>query len=100
MNKVDWDKFVEIYNLVSDEVDSLKDIAKLIVRKGSDASPVIKGSKELLVRAKKSKMRPKFKNGLHVAAAVEDALVRKAESRKLTKPLKASEIPDDEQMVA
>lgn len=100
VNKVDWTKFVEVYSLTPEEIEALKDIATKIVRKGGDATAVVKASKELQMRAKKAKTGAKFKNGLHVAAAVEDMLVRRAENRKLTKPLKASDIPEDEDVAA
>ncbi|MEM9903138.1 MAG: hypothetical protein AAF865_17480 [Pseudomonadota bacterium] len=98
--KVDWEKFVEVYSLSPEEIEALKEIATKIVRKGPDATAVIKGGKELLARAKKAKSGAKFKNGIHVAAAVEDVLLRRAENKKLTKPMKASDIPDDADVAA
>ncbi len=100
ISKVDWANFVEVYSLPPEEIEALKEIATKIVRKGMGTTPVVYAGKELLARARKAKSGARFKNGIHVAAAVEDALSRRAENRKLTRSLKASDIPDDEEIAA
>lgn len=96
VNKVDWDKFVQVYALSAEEIEALKDIATKIVKKGNDASPAVRAAKELLMRAKKAKTGAKFKNAIHILAAVEDVLILRADNKKLVKPMKVSDIPEDE----
>ncbi len=96
VNKVDWDKFVQVYALSAEEIEALKDIATKIIKKGSDASPAMRVAKELLMRARKAKTGAKFKNAIHILAAVEDVLILRADNKKLVKPMKVSDIPEDE----
>ncbi|MEX0370841.1 MAG: hypothetical protein AB3N09_09435 [Tateyamaria sp.] len=96
VNKVDWQSFMSIYSMDPEEMDAVADVAKLIVKKGTDSASVLKSAKDVLTRSSKKIKGAKVKNHKHFVAAIEDALIKKTESKKVVKPLKFADIPDDE----
>jgi hypothetical protein len=95
VRQTQWSFISDLYDLPPDEADELEAIASTMVKKGEDNASVLQSSKDLLSRAKKKKKKGKFRNARHLMAAVLDAIKRKAMKKKVTKPLKPSDIPDD-----
>ena len=95
VKKVDWPAILSVYNMDPEESEAVADVARLIVRKGMDSSGVLKSAKDLLTRSRKKVKGAKVKNHLHLVAAIEDAMIKKTESKKVLKPLKFADIPED-----
>ena len=95
VKKVDWPAILSVYNMDPEESEAVADVARLIVRKGMESSGVLKSAKDLLTRSRKKVKGAKVKNHLHLAAAIEDAMIKKTESKKVLKPLKFADIPED-----
>ncbi|MEM9240473.1 MAG: hypothetical protein AAGB07_10890 [Pseudomonadota bacterium] len=95
VKKTDWSSVSTLYLDSDENAEEMKAIASEIVKKGADNAGVEKSAKDLLAKAKKSK-KTTFKNFRHVVAAIVDAVTKKANGKKVTKPLKASDIPNEE----
>ncbi|MEM7236923.1 MAG: hypothetical protein AAF501_03740, partial [Pseudomonadota bacterium] len=95
VKKTDWSSISTLYLDTDEDADVMKNIASEIVKKGADNAGVEKSAKDLLAKAKKGKKNT-FKNFRHVVAAIVDAVTKKANGKKVTKPLKASDIPNEE----
>lgn len=94
VKQTDWDGVAGVYFGDSEDSEEMRSIAFEIIKKGEDNAGVTKSAKDLLAKSKKAK-KGKFKNFNHVIAAIKDAVFKRASGKKVTKPLKASEIPDD-----
>ena len=95
VKKVDWGSLLSIYSMDPEEKEAAAEVAKQMVKKGKDSPGVLTSAKDLLSRSNKKVKGAKVKNHKHFVAALEDALVKKSESKKVTKPLKFADIPDD-----
>lgn len=93
----DWKTFSKIYGIAEDEdLAACKEIAVGIAKKGQDAPAVLILGKAFAEKWKKNKKAKfKFKNKFHVVGAIEQLMRLKAESQKLKKKMKASEVPDE-----
>ncbi|MEM8697562.1 MAG: hypothetical protein AAGF44_00230 [Pseudomonadota bacterium] len=96
VNQTNWPSISTLYFDDPEDAEEMKEIAAQIVKKGADNAAVQKSAKDLLAKSKKAK-KGAFKNFRHVIAAIKDAVVKKAMGKKVTKPLKASDIPDEKE---
>lgn len=95
IKKVDWQGFMGVYRMDAEESEAAADVAKLIVKKGKESPSTLKSAKDLLTRSSKKVKGTKVKNHKHFVAAIEDAMIKKTESKKVVKPLKFADIPED-----
>ncbi len=95
VSMVDWPSVSDLYGVDYEDQEELQSIGTRLVKKGSDDDSALKSARQILQRSKKKKKKTKFKNAKHVVAAVLDAITRKANKQKLTKPLKPSDIDDE-----
>ncbi|MEM7742263.1 MAG: hypothetical protein AAF409_01020 [Pseudomonadota bacterium] len=96
IKQVDWDNFCEIYAIRLTDRTALLDTALAMVKKGADSKAALNAAKDLVAACKKSG-GVKVKNGKHMCAAVEHAMVSRASGkRKLSKPLRASAVGEEE----
>ncbi|XDA99845.1 hypothetical protein AB1M95_08085 [Sulfitobacter sp. LCG007] len=96
VRKVDWPSFLGIYGMDAEESEAAADVAKLIVKKGTGSSGALKSAKDLLGRSSKKVKGAKVKNHKHLVAAIEDAMIKRADSKKVVKPLRFSDIFEDD----
>ncbi|KUP92881.1 hypothetical protein [Tritonibacter horizontis] len=95
IKRVDWQAMLTVYGIDPEEGDAAADVAKHIVKKGLEAPSALKSAKDLLSRSKKKVKGTKVKNHKHFVAAIEDAMVKKTEGKKVVKPLKFADLPED-----
>ncbi len=95
IKRVDWQGMLSVYSMDPEEGEAAADVAKLIVKKGMESPGVLKSAKDLLTRSSKKVKGAKVKNHKHFVAAIEDAMIKKTESKKVVKPLKFADISDD-----
>lgn len=92
--KVKWDTISEIYGFDKDDAPELEKLATTVVKKGMDDAGAQKSAKDLLSRAQKQKKKPKVKNGKLLVFGLFDAMFRTKNKKKVTKPVKASDLPE------
>lgn len=95
IKRVDWESVLGVYSMDTEESEAAMDVAKLIVKKGTDSASALKSAKDLLTRSSKKVKGAKVKNHKHFVAAIEDALIKRTDNKKVVKPLKFADIPDD-----
>lgn len=92
--KVDMQSVASVYGFGDEDVTELEDFARQVAKKGPDNPGVQKSAKDLLTKSKKQKNKPKVKNSFHLGHAIYNAMQRAMGKKKVTKPMKASEIPE------
>ena len=94
VKRVDWESFTKIYNLDPKESEAAAELAREVVRKGVDSGGALSSAKALLARSGKTVKGAKVKNPKHFVGAIADVLTKRADGKRLTKPVRMSEIPD------
>lgn len=94
VKKVDMKSVASVYGFGADEAGALEELAKDVVKKGADNPGVQKSAKDLMAASKKKKNAPKVKSGRHFVFALRDAVMKAMHKKKVTKPMKASDIPE------
>lgn len=94
LKKIDYSQVASVYSFSIDDIPDLEDLAKMIVKKGVDSPAAIKSAKDVIAKSKKNKNKPKAKSGPYLAHAMLDAARRSLAKKKVTKPMKASEIEE------
>lgn len=94
--KVDMQSVASVYGFGNEDVTALEDFARQVAKKGPDNPGVQKSAKDLLTKSKKQKNKPKVKNSFHLGHAMYNAMQRAMGKKKVTKPMKASEIPEQD----
>ncbi|WP_139251240.1 hypothetical protein [Roseibium suaedae] len=89
---VNWDNFCEVYEIDPGEIEEIKKVARKAVK---DTDQAKTACKDILSR-RNAKAKVKIKNGRYLAEAIVHAMRMKQERQILRKPLKMSDIPDDE----
>lgn len=95
VKQTNWSAISSLYFDTEENAEEMRAIASEIVKKGEDNAGVEKSAKDLLGKAKKAK-KGKFRNVRHLVAAIRDAVYKRAMGKKVTKPIKASDIPGED----
>jgi hypothetical protein len=90
-----WDEVSEVYFGDKEYAAEMEKMALAMVKKGEKDKAVSTSARSLLAKSKKAK-GGKFKSIGHVVGAVSDALFKRVSGKKVTKAIKASDIPKDE----
>jgi hypothetical protein len=97
---VHWQTVSNLYGLDEAEADELQNIGMRLLKKGEDDSSAYKSAKDMLNRAKKKKKRNKLKNPFHLIKAIMDAIRKKKDGKKVTKPVKPKAEDGDQDKAA
>ncbi|MBD8891307.1 hypothetical protein [Roseibium litorale] len=89
---VNWGNFCDVYEIDPEEIEEIKKVARKAVK---DTDQAKMACKEILAR-RNAKAKVKIKNGRYLAEAIVHAMRMKQEKRTLRKPLKMSDIPDED----
>lgn len=95
-SSTDWIRVSTLYGFDPDEVEALESLGTQLAKKGPEDGTAKRLAKGLHERGKKKKKKPRVKNYQHILAAVLDAIRRKANKKKVSKPLKPGDIQDQD----